>query len=518
MQITQTLRRSADLYPHRAGTIYRDRKRTWREIEGRVQRVAGALRSFGVGRNDYVPVLSFNNDRYVELFYAIPWAGAVIVPLNIRWAEAEIVAALAEVKPVVIFLDDAFLRMADNLRKKLPSLRHVVAMGEAPAAAHLAYEALVDDHAAIPDAGRSGNDPYTLFYTGGTTGLPRGVSISHQNVIFASLSYISELQLTCEMVHMHVGGMFHLSGAGHMWYTTMVGGCHVILPKFEVGPVLEAIEQHRVTNTVLLPTMVNMLLHHERAGEYDLTSMQSCIYGGSPMPEALIKAFMQRLPTWSFTQVYAMTESTGLATFLPWRRHFDKEGAPSKIKSVGQPALGVEIRIVDGVGAELPKEAVGEIAIRGFNVMLGYASSATGAITASSDGFLKTGDLGWIDEDNFLYVVDRAKDMIISGGENVYSAEVENALYKHPGVRECAVIGIPDATWGEAVLAIVVLNDGVDATEAEVIDHCRKLIAGFKCPKQIEFRSVALPVSPAGKIKKDALRAPYWIGASRAVN
>ncbi len=511
MQITHTLLRAAELFPDRTATIFGDRRRNWAEVAGRVARLAAALRHLGVGDGDHVAVMAFNSDRYVELFYAIPWAGAEIIPLNIRWAEAEILSALAATRPAVICLDDSFIHLAGALSSAIPSLRSVIAIGDrAPDMGVAWYEQLIGEHSPAADRRRSGTDPYTLFFTGGTTGKPRGVSISHQNVTFASLSYIAELQLTHEMVHMHVGGFFHLSGAGHMWYTTMVGGAHVILPKFDVDAVLQALHRHRPTNTVLLPTMVNMLLNHPDASQYDLTSMRLCIYGGSSMPEALIKAFMVTLPSWSFVQVYAMTESTGLATFLPWHRHVDSASGGNKIGSVGCAALGVDVRIIDTDGHEVPRGDVGEIAISGFNVMAGYREQPELSAAALRGGVLRSGDLGTMDRDGFVYVVDRAKDMIISGGENVYSAEVENALYSHPAVQECAVIGIPDETWGEAVHAIVVCRTGNSATPHELIAHCRMRIAGYKCPKAVDVRTERLPLSPAGKIKKDVLRAPYW--------
>ena len=517
MQITNTLARVAELFPNRTATIFGDRQRTWAEVASRVARLAAALRRLGVEDGDHVAVIAFNSDRYVELFYAIPWAGAEIIPLNVRWAEAEILTALGDISPAVIALDDSFLHLAGALRAGISGLRAIIWMGECdPNTDAAGYEKIIAAHPPCPGRSRSGTDPYTLFFTGGTTGTPRGVSISHQNVIFASLSYIAELQLTHEMIHMHVGGFFHLSGAGHMWYTTMVGGTHVILPKFEVGPVLQALHRHRPTNTVLLPTMVNMLLHHPDASKYDLTSMKLCIYGGSSMPQALITAFMTTLPSWSFVQVYAMTESTGLATFLPWQRHFDSKSGESKMRSVGYPALGVTIRIVDIEGNEVPRGEVGEIAVSGLNVMPSYRNQPALSRSAVHDGFLHSGDLGSMDRDGFVYVVDRAKDMIISGGENVYSAEVENALYAHPAVRECAVIGIPHENWGEAVHAVVVLKEDWGAKPSELIAHCRARIAGFKCPKSIDIRSERLPQTPAGKIKKDVLRAAYWKGYAKS--
>jgi long-chain acyl-CoA synthetase len=246
--------------------------------------------------------------------------------------------------------------------------------------------------------------------------------------------------------------------------------------------------------------------------------MQKCIYGGSPMPEALLLAFMTKLPGWSFIQAYAMTESSGLSTFLPWEWHLKEGAAGPKIKSAGRAGAGVSLKIVDAAGAECARGIVGEIAMRGLHVMLGYVNSADATAKALRNGWLHTGDLAWMDDDGFIYVVDRAKDMIVSGGENVYSAEVENAVYRLSGVRECAVIGIPSEEWGEAVHAVVVPKEGQTVSELEVINHCEAIIAKYKCPKSVEIRSDALPQTPAGKIRKEQLREPYWRGKSKNVN
>lgn len=362
------------------------------------------------------------------------------------------------------------------------------------------------------------DDVYTFFYTGGTTGHPRGVMMTHQNIVAASLSWLTALGISEDAVQMHVGGFFHLSGAGHMWYLSMIGGTHVIMPKFEVLSAMEAIHHHRVTHVLLLPTMVNMMLNHPDLGKYDLSSLRTCIYGGSPMPEALLLTFMSKLPTWSFIQAYAMTESSGLATFLPWSFHVKDGAAGPKIKSAGRAGPGVNLRIVDATGVECKRGQIGEIALRGLNVMRGYFNNPDASAKSLRDGWLHTGDLAWMDEDGFIYVVDRAKDMIISGGENVYSAEVENAIYRLPKVRECAVIGIPSEAWGEAVHAVIVPKDGQVIDEAEVIAHCKALIANYKCPKSVEIRNEPLPQTPTGKIKKEALRTAYWLGKSRNVN
>jgi long-chain acyl-CoA synthetase len=297
----------------------------------------------------------------------------------------------------------------------------------------------------------------------------------------------------------------------------MAGGTHVCLPKFDARLAFEAIQRHKVTYVLFVPTMINMLMNHADFGKYDLTSVRYCEYGASPMPDTLLAVAIEKLPTWVFIQGYGMTESAALTVSLPWKYHFDGDHGPSKRRAAGRAAYAVDVKIVDDRGQELPRGQTGEIAVRGPQVMLGYWKKPEATAATIRNGWLHTGDGAYMDEDGFVYIVDRVKDMIISGGENIYSKEVENALHAHPAVRECAVIGVPDEKWGEAVLAVVALKDGTSLTAQEVIDHCRKLIAGYKCPRAVEFRD-ALPLSGAGKIMKNVLRDPYWKGKTRSVN
>jgi long-chain acyl-CoA synthetase len=382
----------------------------------------------------------------------------------------------------------------------------------------LSYEELIKAHEPIPDADRKGDDLYIVLYTSGTTLQSKGVALSHRNVIFVSVCFLASLPHRDNLTHMHVGGMFHLAGAGPAWYITLSAGTHVILPKFEPEPVMRAISENKVTNCVLVPTMINMLLNQPDLKQYDLSSVRTCVYGGSPMPEAIMKAAMRDLPTWGFHQIYGMTETAGYGTAFKWHDHIEAvTNFPERMKSAGRPVVGMQIRIARPDGTEAAVRETGEILLRGDHVMTRYFNNEKASAESLENGWMHSGDAGYMDEHGFVYIADRIKDMIVSGGENVYSVDTERALYQHPAVREAAVIGIPSEKWGEAVHAVVVLKDGMSATAEELIAHCRTLIGGYKCPRSVEFRTEALPTTPVGKIRKNVLRDAYWQGHTRKI-
>ncbi|WP_214364930.1 long-chain-fatty-acid--CoA ligase [Pseudonocardia sp. H11422] len=514
MQATQMLRHAARINPAGDATVCGDRRHTWRETEDRVARFAGALRSLGVRTGDRVAALAMNSDRFFELYYAIPWAGAVFAPLNIRWATEENAFALRAAKVTVLLVDDEFLEQARALQKLVPEISTLIHLGDGPTPlGTVSYEELVAMHEPVPDADRRGDDTYVVFYTSGTTAQSKGVALSHRNAVSVSVCFHATLPTTRDLRFLHVGGMFHLAGAGPTWYITLAAGTHVILPKFEPLAFLVGIAEHRITNSVLVPTMINMLLHQPELGEHDLSSWHTCVYGGSPMPEAVLRRALELIPGCRFHQIYGMTETAGYATALTWQDHLDgltrEDGT---LRSAGRAIPGMDIRTLRPDGTEAGVGEVGEIVLRGDNVMTGYFDNPDADAEVLRDGWLRSGDAGFFDERGYLHVADRVKDMIISGAENVYSADVERALYDHPAVRECAVIGIPSERWGEAVHAVVVLKDGAEATEEELIVHCRGLIGGYKCPRSVEFRTEPLPTTPVGKIRKNVLREPHWRG------
>ena len=517
MQATQMLRQAVMEQPDRLGTIYGQRRRTWREIGERVPRLAAALRKLGVREGECVAALAMNSDRYLELFFSIPWCGAAFAPLNIRWSVAENRFALGDSDAKVMFVDDTFLEQAKGL--KGASNLQLVYMGDNPLPpGMLSYEELIQQAEPIPDADRNGEDLYIVLYTSGTTLQSKGVALSHRNVVYVSVCFLATLPFRDDLSHLHVGGMFHLSGAGPAWYITLAAGTHVILPKFEPEPVMAAMSEHRVTNVVLVPTMINMLMNHPDLKSYDLTSVRTCVYGGSPMPEAVMQAAMRELPTWGFHQIYGMTETAGYATAFKWKDHLEAVAHhPQRMKSAGRPVTGMQVRIARPDGSDAKVGENGEILIRGDNVMTRYFNNPEESKGVLRNGWMHSGDAGYIDEHGFLYVADRIKDMIVTGGENVYSVDVERALYLHPAVREAAVIGIPSERWGEAVQAVVVLKDGQSASAEDLIAHCRSLIGGYKCPRSVEFRTEALPTTPVGKIRKNVLRDVYWVGRTRKI-
>jgi long-chain acyl-CoA synthetase len=355
------------------------------------------------------------------------------------------------------------------------------------------------------DAGRTGNDLFTLLYTGGTTGRSKGVMLSHANSIMSTLSALSEGLFAQDAVYLNAMPLFHTGGLWP-WISTLASAARtVVIPGFEAGLALAEIERERVTESLLVPTMIQRLIEHPRFAAHDLRSFKRILYGASPITEALLDRAIVALPQVGFVQLYGMTELAPLAAVLHDEHLRGAERARGRHRAAGRATYGVELRIVDAKDEPVPQGTVGEIVVRGPNVMLGYWDRAKETAAALRGGWMHTGDGGYLDEDGFVYVVDRVKDMIISGGENIFSVEVENALALHPAVRQCAVIGLPHAEWMETVHAVVVLHDGQDAAPEQLIAHCRTLIAGYKCPRSVEFRS-EMPISAAGKILKRELR------------
>ncbi|WP_283135090.1 long-chain-fatty-acid--CoA ligase [Rhizohabitans arisaemae] len=514
MYLTQGLHRSLQQNPDAPATIFGDRVRTVRELADRVSRLAAALRAMDVADGERVGVLALNSDRFAEILLAVPWTGGVVNPVNIRWSPAEIVYSLAECQTDILFVDDAFAAYAPVLRQGYPALRKVVHIGDGPLPeGMLDYEELIAAHEPIPDVRRGGDSLLGIFYTGGTTGFPKGAMISHANLFVAT--YGSRATAPTGLPggkSLLVAPMFHMA-AFAAWYTQLVlGGTHVIVPFFEPGTVIETIARHRVSYVMLVPTMIQMLVDHPSAAEHDLSCVRHVVYGASPISETLLRQAMRTFPRAEFVQAYGMTELAPAATLLTSEDH--REG--TRLRSAGRAAMHAEVAVVGPDDQVLPPGRVGEVVVRGGHVMLGYWNKPAETAEALRGGWMHTGDGGYLDEDGYLHIVDRIKDMIISGGENVYSAEVENALAAHPAVALCAVIGIPDAVYGERVHAVIKLKPGATATLAEIRDHCKSLIAGYKAPRSCEFVE-DFPLSAAGKILKRELRKPYWEEKDRTV-
>lgn len=519
MYLTQALKRTMQIAGGVLATSCAGRERNWRECRDRVARMAGALRALGLEDGGRAAILALNSDRYFEFFYAVPWSGGVFVPINIRLAAPEIAYWLNDSGAEILFIDDRFLPMLDALDGQIESIRELIYIGDGPIPDGMhGYERLIAENAPIDDAGRGYDDLAGLFYTGGTTGRSKGVMLSHRNLVCNSYNVIAGFGYEAGMRWLHAAPMFHIADGLSVFGVTMIGGSHYFIPGFTPEDCLRAISEHRITDTLLVPTMVNALVNHPDIDDHDLSSMDRITYGASPMPEAVIRRAMDVIPDCGFIHAYGQTECAPLSTFNGPEFHVLDGPNAGMFKSAGRAALGVEIAIRDEDGQEVPRGEVGEICVRGPNVMLGYWRQPELTKLALRDGWMRSGDAGRMDENGFIYVVDRLKDMIISGGENIYSAEVENALHQHDAVAEAAVIGVPDDQWGERVHAIVRLQDGATVEAEDLIAHCRTLIAAFKCPRGVDFRDDPMPLSGAGKILKTELREPYWAGREKQIN
>ena len=515
MYLTQSLHRALQQNPARIATIFGDRVRTVAESVDRIARLGGALRSLGVEAGDRVALLGLNSDRYHEYFFAVPWIGAVVNPVNIRWSPAEIAYSLLDSQTRVLLVDDAFAPALPAIKAQYGGLETIVFIGEgsAPEGA-LLYEDLISSNEPVDDTRTGGDRLLGVFYTGGTTGFPKGVMLSHDNVVTSGLGGLATgFVATPGGVVLHAAPMFHLADFALWNMGNLAQSTHAIIPMFTPAATLQAIAAHRVTDALLVPTMIQMVVDDPTVGDFDLTSVEHFLYGASPIAEAVLERARKVFPTAAFTQAYGMTELSPVATLLSPADHDD----PALLRAAGRAAPHVEVRIVDPDDNEVPRGTVGEVAVRGDNVMLGYWNRPDDTAAAVRDGWMHTGDGGYMNDEGYVFIVDRMKDMVITGGENVYSVEVENALAKHPGVAACAVIGVPDEQWGERVHAVVVRRPGSDVTGDQLREHCKELIANYKIPRSAEFVD-ALPMSGAGKILKRDLRKPYWEGAGKGVS
>ena len=517
LYLTQGLHRAVQQSPDRIATVFGKREQTYRQFGERVARLAAVLQKLGMRRGDRVGMLALNSDRYLEYYYATWWSGGAVNPVNFRWSATEVAFSLDDCETRILLVDEQFKGMVEELRKKSRSLATVIYVGDGePPAGALAYESLLAQATPMTDAGCGGADLAGVFYTGGTTGFPKGVMLSHENLGANALTALAENFTHSRARALLVAPMFHLAAGALMNANALAGATFVIAPAFTPAGTLQVLQEQKVTHVLLVPTMIQMVADHPEAVRYDLSSVELVLYGASSISEAVLKRAMALFSSAGFSQAYGMTELAPIATVMPAWYHTAEGQKAGKLRSAGRATMICEVRIVDTEGREVARGTVGEVAVRGPGVMLGYWNKPELTASAVRNGWMHTGDGARMDEDGFVFIVDRLKDMIVSGGENVYSAEVENALAQHPAVGACAIIGIPSDQWGEAVHAVVVLKPAAVATEDELVAHCRTLIAGYKCPRSLEFRA-ALPVSGAGKILKTELRKPFWAGRDRNV-
>jgi acyl-CoA synthetase (AMP-forming)/AMP-acid ligase II len=522
MFIHHTLERAVRLFGDHEAVVCGETRLTYRQVGERVARLAGALVAQGVAAGDRVGILMPNCHRYMETYLAAERAGAVLVPLNHRLAPAELSAILTDAEATWLVTDTALLAPAEAGAAKVPSLRGMVVAGAAAAgrADVLDYEAALAAAMPLERVARpwQEQDLVQLYYTSGTTGRPKGVMLSQRNVMSNAYHALLIHGLGSEDVWLHAAPMFHLADAWTAWTVTWVGARHIFLPQFDPTGFLELVQRERVTKTLLVPTMINMIVNHPDLSAYDTRTLRLITFGASPMPADRLRAALAALPC-RFSQLYGMTETSPFATQLhPEDMVLEgEERLVRRLLSCGREIPGVRVRVVRDGGDEVAPGEVGEIIMAGPNVMLGYWRQPEATAAVLRDGWMHSGDLATVDDEGYIFIVDRKKDMIITGGENVYSTEVEDALYKHPAVLEAAVIGVPDERWGERVHAVVVLRPGMSATVEELQAFCRQHIAGYKVPRSVDFAE-SLPKTGSGKIQKAELRERYWQGYERRVH
>jgi acyl-CoA synthetase (AMP-forming)/AMP-acid ligase II len=512
--VAEILRWRAAWHPERAALRFRGRTTSWRELDRRASRVAHALIAEGVQRGDRVCLLDKTHDAALEVLFGIAKAGAVFTPVNWRLAPREIAWVLNDAEAPVLFVGDEYAETAREIRPRLGKLRALVRFGDAPddAAAYAAWR----DAAPDTDPRRDGSEDETAWqlYTSGTTGLPKGAELTHRNLIGTmGVGMLGFGDVRAGDVGLISAPLYHIGGAGYALVVLYAGATLVLVREFVPAEILRAIAEERVNHTFWVPAMMLFLLSHPECAKTDFSSLKSILYGASPIPEALLVRALEIFGC-DFIQAYGLTETTGAICLLPAEEHVP--GSP-RLRSCGRAVFGARLRVVDAEGRDCAPGEVGEIVARGEQIMKGYWRRPEATAEVIRDGWFWSGDAGWMDEDGYLYIHDRVKDMIVSGGENVYPAEVENVLAAHPAVADVAVIGVPDERWGEAVKAVVVLRPEARATEHELMEFCRDKIAGYKRPRSVDFAD-ALPRNPTGKVLKRELREPYWKGKERRVH
>ena len=517
MHLTQALHKARREHPDRTALVCAQRRTSYAELGDRVERLAGALQSLGVQPGDRVAFLGSNSDFAVEAFYASWWAGAVLAPVNSRWSIEEMAFSLVDCGARVLVVDEQFAPLVEPLRARVPTLESVIGVGTTRAFnGTMSHEALIAGATPVADARRHGDEAAVLFYTGGTTGRSKGVLLSHAGLYTTTLASISIGQRAPGIVCLHALPLFHVGGLAVMLQAMTAQDTQVMLPAFDPASYVDLIGRERVVESALVPTMLRRLIDDPALAGRKLDSLERLYYGASPIDGTLLEQTIARLPHVALTQFYGMTETSGIAVALPAWCHSDESRTKGRHLAAGLPTACMEVRIATPNGEECARGEVGEVWLRGPGVMLRYWGLPEATAQALQDGWMRTGDGGRIDGDGLLYIVDRLKDMIVTGGENVYSTEVENAVLSLPGVAQCAVLGVPDEDWGERVHAVLVLHPGAAVDAAAVVAHCKQLIAGYKCPRSIEFRA-ELPVSGAGKLLKYKLREAYWTGRERQV-
>ena len=508
----------ASLRPGAIAVTFEGRETDWQTLDKHARQVANALIAAGCKPGDRIAAACKNSDSLFDLMFGAAKAGVVLAPIVWRLAVPEIAQVVQDCEAALLFLGDEQIERAADLQAALPNTRLITLEAAAPGLTRFSeWRDAASD--AEPGVSITPDDVVIQLYTSGTTGKPKGVMLNHRNLLEGRRAAMDTPMAWNEWQEGDVNLVAlpngHIGGIGWALVGFYNGATTIVQREFIPADVLAAVEHHRVTKLFAVPTALQMLLMQPRVREIDYSRLRNILYGAAPIALDLLRECTEVFGC-GFCQQYGMTETTGTIVYLPPEDH-DAAGNP-RMRAAGLPMPGVEIRIVDDKGAVLPAGETGEIETRSIANMVGYwrQPDATAA-TVSAEGWLRTGDAGYLDADGYLYIQDRIKDMICSGAENIYPAEVESAIYGHPAIQEIAVVGVPDDKWGEAVKAIIVLKPGASASAEDIISFARTRIAGFKVPKSVDFIE-ALPRNATGKILRRALREPYWAGRDRQVN
>jgi acyl-CoA synthetase (AMP-forming)/AMP-acid ligase II len=528
MLLADTLRKAHQLFPRKEAIVCGGRRWTYEEFHGRLSRFSRYLKNAGIEKGDRVAILHPNCHCFLEVYYAIALRGAATVPLNYRLSAGELLLIMNDAGAKVLIADPRFRETVDRMRADLPAVEKIVWTGDTKGNPpdgdrDISYEDIVArmPPAQIPEIDIEEEEIAQIYYTSGTTGRPKGVMLTHKNVMVHALGTIAELHLTDRDVWLHAAPLFHLADAWATWAITWVGGTHVLVSEFDPQTVLTTMEKEKVTLTNLIPTMLNMLVNYSGVKGFDYSHLRVLLSGGAPIAPEVVRRIVETFQC-DYIQTYGMTETSPYLTLSLLKEHLLQRSPEEQLhfkSKTGREFIAVELRVVTDKGREIKRDEkeVGEIIVRGDTVTPGYWQLPEETARAIKNGWLYTGDMAVMDEEGYVTIVDRRKDMIVTGGENVYSTEVENTLYLHPAVLECAVVGVPDEKWGEAVQGIVVLKPTRKATEEELIAFCKERIARYKAPKSIDFIS-SLPKTGSGKIEKKKLRDRYWPEAEKKIH
>jgi long-chain acyl-CoA synthetase len=500
----------------RVAIIQDEFQETWTQLDERSSQVANALRDAGVGPEDRVAFVDKNGYEYLEVFFGCAKLNAVTVNVNWRLAPAEVAWIVADAEAKVFFFGEEFADTVAAIRDDLAGTTTFVCLGRDDR--FESYESWMSDDTTDPGVQPTGSDVAFQLYSSGTTGRPKGVMLSNDNLFALAPRAADFWDFDDSMVNMAAMPLFHIGGGGWAVAGMYFGATTVIVREIDPAALIDLIGRRRITHAFLVPAVFQFMLMMPNVDEGDYSSLQMLVYGASPITEEVLAASVKTFGC-KFAQAYGLTETTGAIVTLPPEDH-DVDGPNRhRLRAAGTPNSNVELKIVDPESLEeVPTGEVGEVITRSNQNMVGYWRNEAGTEAAFVDGdWFRTGDIGYLDEDGYLYIHDRVKDMIVSGGENVYPAEVENALMKHPGIADVAVIGVPDDKWGEVGKAMVVKAEGQDPTPEEIIAYAREQLAGFKVPKFVDFID-AIPRNPTGKMLKKDLRAPFWEGRERNVN